>query len=69
MREEGGKKRRWSEQVFELLESRAVMGITERNLLGRTGPLRLARHFYGDHGGRERWLVKPLDTATRKEGM
>lgn len=38
----------------ELLEYRAVMGITggdaERNLLGRTGPLRLARHFYGDHG-------------------
>ncbi len=38
----------------ELLESRAVMGITEgdaeRNLLGRTGPLWLARHFYGDHG-------------------
>ena len=56
----------------ELLESRAVMGITggdaERNLLGRTGPLRVARHIYGDHGGRERWLVKPLDTAARKEG-
>lgn len=38
----------------ELLESRAVMGITEgdaeRNLLGRTGSLRLAHHFYGDHG-------------------
>lgn len=45
-----------SEQVLgrELLESRAVMGITggdaKRNLLGRTGPLPLARHFYEDHG-------------------
>lgn len=57
-----GKKRRWektrrTEQVFlgcELLESRAVMGITEgdaeRNLLGRTGPLWLARHVYRDQG-------------------
>lgn len=38
----------------ELLESRAVMGITggdaKRNLLARTGPLPLARHFYEDHG-------------------
>lgn len=45
-----------SEQVLgcELLESRAVMGITggdaKRYLLGRTGPLPLACHFYEDHG-------------------
>lgn len=40
--------------ICELLESRAVMGITEAdakgNLLGRAGPLWLARHFYREQG-------------------
>lgn len=40
----------------EPLESRAVMGITggdaERNLLGGTGTLQLAPHFYWDPGAK-----------------
>lgn len=53
----------------ELLESRAVMGITggdaERNLLGRTGSLRSARHFYLDRGAeRAGWFSH----STRQQG-
>lgn len=52
----GGGGKEESEQVLgcELLESRAVMGITgakaERSWPGGRGPLPLAYHFYGDRG-------------------
>lgn len=56
----------------ELLESRAVMGITEgdaeRNLLGRTGPLRLARDFYWEHGAEKTgWFNHWIQQQRKRE--